>query len=129
MNKIYVDGGTRGSVICLVDPQINHDNMCYYTVVKRRKAVGVQQLTNNDMEYLAIIYGIEYVNKNYYDEDITINSDSKIAVNQINDEWKCNPDNLQRLLKIVKRKMNGNVSLRWVPRDSNLAGRHLEKFY
>ena len=117
--KLYVDGGTRGSLICLVDPQ------SFYTVVKTRNGVH----TNNDLEYLAVMYGVEYANANYPDQEIEIISDSKLIVNHINDKWKCNPDNLRRLLKSVKRKMNGNVTVRWVPRDSNLAGHHLEKFY
>jgi ribonuclease HI len=63
--KLYVDGGTRGMVICLHDPQRDK------TIVKRRPGAS----TNNDLEYLAIIYGIEYAKKYYPRDEIVIHSD------------------------------------------------------
>ena len=74
MIKLYVDGGTRGMVICLHDPQRQK------YILKRRKGAT----TNNDLEYLAIIYGIEYAKKYYSRDKILILSDSRLAVKQIN---------------------------------------------
>ena len=58
--KIYVDGGTRGSRICLVDT--NKD----LTVIKTRAG----DLTNNELEYLALLYALEYIRsrKTYYEK-------------------------------------------------------------
>ena len=49
--NIYVDGGTRGSRICLVDRSKD------LTTVKTRTG----DLTNNELEYLALIYALEYI--------------------------------------------------------------------
>lgn len=116
MVKLYVDGGTRGMVICLHDPQRNK------TIVKRRRTAS----TNNDLEYLAIIYGIEYAKKYYPKDEITIFSDSKLAVNQINGEYKVNGENLIFLHNRTLRKLNSHIHIQWVRRNFNPAGVHLE---
>ena len=56
MIAIYIDGGTRGNKICLVDT--NKKNKI---IVKRRDGAN----TNNELEYLALIYALEYINNNY----------------------------------------------------------------
>jgi hypothetical protein len=115
--KLYVDGGTRGMVICLHDPQRDK------YIIKRRKG----DLTNNDLEYLAIIYGIEYAKKYYPRDLITILSDSRLAVKQIKGEYKVTTDNLKALHKKVERKMIPGIKIKWISRDFNLAGIHLER--
>lgn len=117
MVELYVDGGTRGNVICLHDPQRSK------TIVKKRKG----SLTNNDLEYLAVIYGIEYAKKYYPRESpIIIKSDSMLVVNQTKGKWKVNGDNLIMLNIKTLRKINSHIRLKWVPREVNLAGIHLE---
>ena len=115
--KLYVDGGTRGMVICLHDPQRQK------YILKRRKGAT----TNNDLEYLAIIYGIEYARKYYPKDKILILSDSRLAVKQINGEYHVNGENLIALHKKVLRKINwSNMEIQWIRRNFNLAGIHLE---
>jgi len=115
--KLYVDGGTRGMVICLHDPQRDK------YIIKRRKG----DLTNNDLEYLAIIYGIEYAKKYYPRDNITILSDSRLAVKQIKGEYKVTTDNLISLHNKTLRKLNRHIKIKWISRDFNLAGIHLER--
>ena len=114
--KLFVDGGTKGSVICLVDPQRKKK------IVKTRKG----KLTNNDLEYLAIIYGIEYARKYYPKEPVEIKSDSMLAVKQINHQWNIKGDNLISLKKRVEGKRTKLISIHWIPREFNLAGIYLE---
>ena len=114
--NLYVDGGTRGNVICLYDPQRRK------TIVKVRKG----DLTNNDLEYLAVIYGIEYAKKYYPRDTIIIKSDSLLVVNQTKGKWKVNGDKLRLLNIKTLRKINSHIRLKWVPREVNLAGIHLE---
>lgn len=122
MINIHVDGGTRYGGICLVD---THKNK---TITKKRN--GVQQpLTNNELEYLAVIYALEYAKNNYSRRTVVIISDSQLIVNHINGKYKCKVPNLMRLLEKVKKKMFDGVTVRWTPRDSNLAGCYLERFY
>ncbi len=123
MIKLYVDGGTRGSIICLHDPQKNKN------IVKKRHGVQGNELTNNELEYLAVIYGIEYAKNNYPRKKILIISDSQLIVNHISGKFKCNHVNLKKLLDRTKNKMSEDIIVRWVPRSRNLAGVHLETFY
>ena len=116
MIKLYVDGGTRGMVICLHDPQRQK-----YIIKKRKGAT-----TNNDLEYLAIIYGIEYSKKYYPRDYVTVYSDSRLAVNQINGIYRVNGDNLIALHKKTMRKLTPRIEIEWVRRNFNYAGIHLE---
>lgn len=123
MIKLYVDGGTRYGGICLHDPQKNK------TICKKRNGVQYSELTNNELEYLAVIYALEYSKNHYEGKELTIYSDSQLIVNHISGKYKCNPDNLKRLLERTKNKMRDEVIVKWIPREKNLAGHHLEKFY
>ena len=117
MVRIYVDGGTRGMVIALVDPQKNK-----YIIRRRKRAT-----TNNDLEYMAIIYGIEYIKKVYPNEKVILYSDSRLAVKQIIGEYRIKGGNLIALNTIVQEKITPWIHIKWTRRNSNLAGIHLEK--
>lgn len=82
-------------------------------------------LTNNQAEYLAIISALnKYVNSN---EEITIYSDSKNTVNQLNHEFAINNEQLRNLAReawSIIAKFS-NLSIVWVPRKENLAGKML----
>ena len=113
---IFIDGGTRGSRICLVDKSENK------TIVKTRGG----DPTNNEMEYLALLYALDYVNNRHKKDNITIYSDSKLMVNQINGDWQVTTDHLQPLYDKCTKKMTDKIKIKWVGRDSNLAGIILE---
>lgn len=117
MIHIYIDGGTRNNEICLVDK--NKDR----TFIKIRGG----ELTNNDLEYLALIYALEYCKNNYSKEQVTIHSDSMLIVNQVNGKWRITTDRLKRLNQKVMNKLNERIKIVWVSRDFNLAGHVLEK--
>ncbi len=55
MIVLHVDGGTKRCEICLVDRNLNNK-----IIVKKRDGL----LTNNELEYLALIYALEYTNNN-----------------------------------------------------------------
>jgi len=115
VNKIFIDGGTRGSRICLVDKD--------KTIVKFRGG----EPTNNELEYLALLYALAYVNNNYSKSDVTIYSDSMLVVKQINKKWRVTTETLLPLYNKCQRKMTSRIKLVWIRRDSNLAGHVLEK--
>ena len=82
-------------------------------------------ITNNQAEYLAIISALNrYVDSN---EEITIYSDSQNTVNQLNHEFAINNEKLRNLAReawaIIGRF--SNLSIIWVPRHENLAGKML----
>ena len=81
-------------------------------------------ITNNQAEYLAIISAL----KKFVDNDeVTIYSDSKNTVNQLNHEFAINNEQLRSLAReawsfIAKFS---KIKILWVPRSENLAGKML----
>ena len=84
-----------------------------------------QKLTNNQAEYLAIISAL----KKFVDsaEEITIYSDSKNTVNQLNHEFAINNEQLRNLAREAWSIIGkfSNLSIEWIPRKENLAGKML----
>ncbi len=83
------------------------------------------EITNNQAEYLAIISVLKkYVDS---DEQVTIYSDSKNTVNQLNHEFAINNEQLRNLAReawVIIAKFSA-ISIIWVPRKENLAGKML----
>ena len=83
------------------------------------------EITNNQAEYLAIISALKkFVDT---DEEITIFSDSKNTVNQLNHEFAINNEKLRDLAReswLIIGKFS-NLSIVWIPRKENLAGKML----
>ena len=112
---IYVDGsGGPGSGYGYLVP---HTGESHYS-----KHEG---LTNNQAEYMAIISAL----KKYAcsDTPITIYSDSRLVVSQINHDFAINSDALRAMARQVWGLMGGcsSVSIRWVSRRHNPAGKML----
>ena len=83
------------------------------------------EITNNQAEYMAIILAL----KKFVDTDneITIYSDSKNTVNQLNHEFAINNEKLRDLAReswLIIGKFS-NLSIVWIPRKENLAGKML----
>ena len=82
-------------------------------------------LTNNQAEYLAIIAALKkFVNS---EDEIVIYSDSKNTVNQLNHEFAINNEQLRELAQESWSIMGKftNLTVTWVPRKENLAGKML----
>ena len=83
-------------------------------------------LTNNQAEYLAIISALnKFIDSN---DKITIYSDSKNTVNQLNHEFAINNDELRRLAQeawSIIGKLSDKPLIKWIPRKENLAGKML----
>ncbi|MCV0430455.1 reverse transcriptase-like protein [Nitrosopumilus sp.] len=82
-------------------------------------------LTNNQAEYLAIISALnKYVD---LDQEVKIYSDSKNTVNQLNHEFAINNEELRNLAREAWEIIGkySNLSIIWVPRKENLAGKML----
>ena len=83
------------------------------------------EITNNQAEYMAIISAL----KKFVDTDneITIYSDSKNTVNQLNHEFAINNEKLRDLAReswLIIAKFS-KLSIVWIPRKENLAGKML----
>lgn len=82
-------------------------------------------ITNNQAEYMAIIAALRKLSDSH--ESITIYSDSKNTVNQLNHEFAINNDVLRELARVAWDLIGKipDVKLEWVPRKENLAGKML----
>ena len=119
--KIFTDGSSRG----------NPGKGGYGVVLlsgKYRKEIscGFNITTNNRMELLAVIVGLEAVKKE--NSIITVYSDSKYVVDAIEKKWvfnwekksfksKKNPDLWIRFLKVYRKQ---KVSFVWIKGHSNI---------
>ena len=82
-------------------------------------------ITNNQAEYLAIISALKkFVDS---DDDITLFSDSKNTVSQLNHEFAINNEKLRDLAREAWSLMGkfSNLTISWIPRKENLAGKML----
>jgi ribonuclease HI len=110
--RIYTDGGK--DKYCFVIPEKN--------IVKIFENKG---LTNNEVEYTAVIEALNFVEEN---SDVFILSDSKLVVNQIKMEWHIKEKRLRELFETVikiidKKKLKFKIE--WIPREENKAGKVL----
>ena len=82
-------------------------------------------ITNNQAEYLAIIAALKKFQDT--DDEITIYSDSKNTVSQLNHEFAINNEQLRELAREAWTLLAkfSKLKLTWVPRNENLAGKML----
>lgn len=115
---VYIDGG------CTPNPGI----MKICVVEGERETVKTLDYgTNNEAEYLALLWALEYVS---IAGDLTIYSDSQLVVNQVNGHWRVKSLNLQAFCIKAQEFMEGRpVTLEWVPREQNTAGILLDNLH
>ncbi|AJZ76255.1 reverse transcriptase-like protein [Candidatus Nitrosotenuis cloacae] len=82
-------------------------------------------ITNNQAEYLGIISVLEKFAQS--NDVITIYSDSKNTVSQLNHEFAINSEPLRELARKAWSLMGKipNLKIVWIPRAQNLAGKML----
>ena len=79
--------------------------------------------TNNECEYLSMLSCMVEA-----EDHSLILSDSQLIVNQILDKYKCNYNSLIYFRNICKNLLKKkNLSIKWIPREENIAGIELEK--
>jgi ribonuclease HI len=91
----------------------------------QKRVIRIDGLTNNQSEYRGLLSSVK--NLPEYGE-ANLNSDSQLVVYQFNRNWVVRDPKLQRLLDRVReviRERHLKVTLRWVPRKENLAGKLL----
>jgi ribonuclease HI len=120
MINIFTDGSSRGNpgpggygVILISGPH------------RKELSAGFRMTTNNRMELLSVIAGLESLKKQ--GEQVTVFSDSKYVVDSVEKGWvfgwvkkdfagKKNADLWQRFLKIYEKH---NVKFRWIKGHNN----------
>lgn len=80
-------------------------------------------LTNNELEYEAILVAASIA-----PENATILSDSNLCVQQVNGAFQIKQPRLKPYADKVKALITSKkLTLKWIPREANLAGHLLEK--
>jgi len=125
MIEIHVDGASKGNhdktvenkaYICIIVPDMNLE----FIYNKR-------WLTNNEAEWEALLEALKIAIKNKWNK-VKIYSDSKLVVEQYNENWKCKNEKMMGYY--ISAKSIGDfldVELVWISRDKNLAGIRLEQ--
>ncbi|HXV51441.1 MAG TPA: reverse transcriptase-like protein [Nitrosopumilaceae archaeon] len=82
-------------------------------------------ITNNQAEYMAILEALKkFTGSN---DEITIYSDSKNTVSQLNHEYAINSPELRTMAMEAWNLIGkySNLKIKWIPRKENLAGKML----
>ena len=118
--EIYIDGAGQR-------PDGSGSGYCYVNVTTGKQRIkSVHHLTGNMAEYRALIYALLNLPAG---SEADIFSDSALVVNQFNNCWSVNDVKLATLLHQAREIIQKNdlkVTLRWLRRDQNLAGKLLD---
>lgn len=121
--RIYFDGGTSMNHICVYDSCI--DKYIHETLL--------EPLTNNQLEYHALLKAVQYANEKYGDaNNIVFCGDSEVIIRHMQGDYKVRKPHLKYLYDLVVKEFtrHGVVvsasKFEWVPRDENPAGVYLE---
>lgn len=115
MIEIYTDGSSRGN-----PGPGGYGVVLTYDNYRKELSQGFKYTTNNRMELLSVIAGLEELKKDNL--DITIYSDSKYVVDSVGKKWlfsweknnfenRKNADLWKRFLKLYKKH---NIKIIWV---------------
>jgi len=120
---VYFDGSPSSSstTVAVVLCENNHR----HTFVEHFD----QHLTNNQAEYLALIYALALLSSKGIEENVVVRGDSQLVIYQMNGIYKVREEKLKILHETAKRYLERfkNIKLEWIPRRQNLAGRVLER--
>jgi ribonuclease HI len=118
--EVFVDGaGMR--------PDGSGSGYAFVNVTTGKQRIkSVHNLTNNQAEFRGLLYALLNLPAG---SEAEIFSDSALVVNQFNGNWAVNDPKLATLLKQAREIIQKNdlsVTLRWLRRDQNLAGKLLD---
>ncbi|TRO59064.1 reverse transcriptase-like protein [Candidatus Bathyarchaeota archaeon] len=109
---VYVDGSGKNG------------RYCYLILGKKPKIFREELLTNNQAEYKAIIAALQELKH----VEMTIYSDSLLAVKQLDREYKIRNSELRKLASKVRAlSRDRDITFKWIPREENFAGKVLDK--
>ena len=118
--KIYTDGSAKGN-----PGKGGYGIVMLFQEHRKEISQGFRLTTNNRMELLAVIVGLESIKR--FNEKVIVFSDSKYVVDAVEKKWvfswektnfnkKKNPDLWIRFLKIYRKH---RVSFTWVKGHAN----------
>jgi ribonuclease HI len=118
---IHIDGGG-------MRPDGTGSGYAYFNETSGKQGVRRRDgLTNNQSEYRALAYALLNAKRG---SAVEILSDSQLIVNQFNGKYAVRDPDLKHQLARVRaiiRERDLQVTVKWVPRSQNLAGKLLER--
>jgi len=115
---IYTDGASRGN------PGIAGAGIAIYDT-KTQKCIGeyaqlIGQCTNNEAEFLALVYGCELACSHQV-QHVTVKADSNLMVGQVAKGWSINALNLRPLVQKIHNLQRHfqSFEMKWIPREQN----------
>lgn len=123
--KIYTDGGAENNPGPAAFGVVFQDEKGN-TIFEHSESIG--KATNNVAEYKGILYGLRNA-KRYHPEEITLYSDSKLIIRQLQGKYKIENKKLQPLfLKCWNRILDfENLKLQHIPSEQNKEADQLVK--
>lgn len=121
MITMYTDGASRGN-----PGRGGYGTILMYRQHRKELTAGYRQTTNNRMELLAVIVGLEAIKKP--GSEVKVYSDSQYVVDAVNKGWvwtwqrkgfkgKKNPDLWRRFIDIYKQH---DVKMHWIKGHSGI---------
>ena len=114
MTELYVDAGMKPPWLCCV---IGDD---VYFMRHTEPSV-------NRAEYAAVRWALDLAEDQGIKPPLTIYSDSKLVVEQINRRYQIRNPALKQLNQYVRQAAPEGTIFRWLPREQNKAGIELER--
>lgn len=120
--EIYIDGASRGNQF----GSGKRKGRIAVVMKGNRLVEDVGDVTNNQAEYLALIKALKILRERKI-KKARIYSDSELLVRQISGEYRVKNPNIRPLhSKVMNLLVGMDVSVNWIPRERNPAGRLLE---
>ena len=121
MITMYTDGASRGN-----PGRGGYGTVLMYQQHRKELSAGYRMTTNNRMELLAVIVGLEAIKKS--GSEVKVYSDSQYVVDAVNKGWvwtwqrkdfkgKKNPDLWRRFIDIYKQH---DVKMHWIKGHSGI---------
>jgi ribonuclease HI len=121
VKKFYIDGSGQG-------PDGKGSGWAFvYEDRNLERVKRIDHLTNNEAEYHALIAVLNYVSRG---SCVLIFTDSALVSNQFTGKYRVTKPRLKQLLDEAKdliEERSLDVEVRWIPRESNLAGKLLDR--
>ena len=119
---VFFDGGVYKERICFYDDQKSK-------AIVKSMTRPMSRHSNNELEYFALIEAIKYAKHEYKGQKVQFIGDSQLVIYQVWAGWSINYPHLLVLYEEVMSQLQQlhDHDGKWVRRDVNKAGIHLEK--
>jgi ribonuclease HI len=127
---IFTDGASNSThFLSGIGVVVFCNHVLTHHIALKLPLIGDRIQTNNESEYKAMIFALEYIAENGL-SGVTIYADSKLVVNQVNGEWAIKKPHLFPLYTAAVNLLNSvqNVKIKHVRREYNYFADYYSKY-